>query len=365
MKKIGIITFHRAMNYGAVLQAYALQRALFNMNVECEIIDYRKNKIELDYSLFSLTKYKGLSFIQFIKELAKSLLLFRPRKIKNYKSFILKYLVVSNKRYDKKNINQANDSYDIFITGSDQVWNNVCTGLDKAYFLEFVNDGRKKFSYAASFGFQKLRDELVTEYKRLLGGFNCISVREESGVRIIQELLDRKAELSLDPTLLVDKNSWESISIKPKLDRYILVYCLVKSENLNVFAEQLSLKVNLPVVYIDVSMKYIFKKNRIVNAGPRELLGYFSNADFIITNSFHGLMFSINFNKKVFVEQQRGKNNYDTRLVNMVKLFHLENRDVMYRDNININDEIDYRTINQILDIERKKSLDYLQRVIE
>ena len=202
--KIGIITFHRAVNYGAVLQAYALQHALEGLGAQAEILDYRNRYIESCYDPYSLKGNK-------LKALAKIALLGGVRRKKNeaFRSFNKKYLRLSEAVYkDSEQLAGAEKFYDAFITGSDQVWNTSCADFDPAYFLTFVKDKKKKNSYAASFGLSEIPKEYEAEYKKRLAGYRQISVREAQGRALVKELTGRDVPVVLDPTLLLTEKDW-------------------------------------------------------------------------------------------------------------------------------------------------------------
>ena len=183
MKKVGIVTFHRALNYGAVLQSYALQKTVSSLGAECEIVDYICPKITADYKPFRI--YKN----DLLKSFAKSCVMVRRRAKRRdaFKSFFNNYLVKSKKSYTPQNIGELKSDYDLFISGSDQVWSPRCVGFDPAYFLTFADD-KQKYSYAASFAVPTLPDEFIDEYKKRLNGFQKFSVREPSGEKLVKEL---------------------------------------------------------------------------------------------------------------------------------------------------------------------------------
>ena len=214
-KKIGILTYHRAYNYGAVLQAYALQSAIQNINYNVEIIDYCCDYIEKIGSEKS------------IKNIIKFIL--SGRRINQTKKKFVKFrndkLNLSNNDFNRDTIKEIADLYDIYIVGSDQVWNYQGSNFDKTYFLDFVKQNTKKKSYAASFGISKIPPKYEKEYIRLLNKFSDISVREKQGINIINNLLGKDCELVLDPTLLLSKKEWKektSISNRIIKEKYLL-----------------------------------------------------------------------------------------------------------------------------------------------
>ena len=217
--KTGVITFHRAINYGAALQTYALQKVLSDKNIDAEVIDYRCDYMENFYKTIA---FKGKSF----KQGVRGVLNFydNSKKKKNFREFLENNVNISKQVYDKSNIKDANKVYDKFITGSDQVFNFACSKFDKNYFLDFVDDASKKYSYAASFGMKEVPEEYKDEYKRMLSSFNELSIRETAGQKIVKDLVGKDTELSVDPVFLLNGTEWDRIAEKPKEEKYILIY---------------------------------------------------------------------------------------------------------------------------------------------
>lgn len=362
MDKVGIINFHRAVNYGAVLQAYALSESIKRLGSNPFTIDYKNQYIEKTYDL---KFYNSRN----IKQIINKILTYyrRKRKTQKFEFFREQYLILEKLTdlYTKENIKYL-EQYNSFITGSDQVWNYNMTQFDKAYFLDFVSDCRKKNSYAASFGFDRVPNEYMDEYKELLSDFNHISVREEQGASIIKSLLNREVEVVLDPTMLLSKDDWVKISqdYRGKRD-YILIYQMATSESLLDFAVNLSKETNYEIIYISDALRKRIKATYAAGVSPQDFLGLFKNAKYIVTNSFHGTAFSINFNKPFFVEMLPPPAKVNSRLENILDIFDLRSRQIINGNNDNIFNEIDYTTVNKKLELERQRSLDYLKRVLE
>lgn len=354
----GIITFHRAVNYGAVLQTYALQKALRNLNIDSEVIDYRDNIIDNRFKFF---------YDKSLKKLVKDFIYFPIfyRKNKKFEEFIEDNIVTTKKII--RNCDELNQlkEFDQYITGSDQVWNYRLTNWDKAYFLDFVKDNKKKNSYAASFGMNEIPKKEQEKYKSLLSQFNHISVREENGIEIIHKLINKDidVDVDVDPTLLLKKEDWIEIAKEPKEKDYILIFVMQKNESTFKFAEKLAQKTNCEIIYIADSIKRRVNGKYKYTLSPTEWLGYFLNAKYIVTNSFHGLAFSINLNKDFFVELQRPPATGNSRLENMLDLLNLRDRQIIDADNNNIDKEINWKEVNRILDKKRTESFDNLRSV--
>ena len=225
--KIALLSFHNAANYGAALQAYALQHALEQVGHSCEYINYLNHERRYHYNvsyLFWGAIKKGQVFTAAKYMAGAPFLLARKRK---FKRFYKKYLHVTKAVF--KNSQQAaalNPKYDRFIVGSDQVWNPSNNGNDTAFLLDFVKDPRKKISYSSSFGLSKLTQDLKDRYRPCFSTFHALSVREKIGQRIVEDLIGRTPELVLDPVMLLTSDEWRilSSSVKESRERYIFIY---------------------------------------------------------------------------------------------------------------------------------------------
>ena len=229
--KVGIITFHRALNYGAVLQAYALQLFLKELNIESDIIDYRCPYIEEFYKPVKANPFRAPKM--YIRELIYALPNISKRK--KFEGFIAKNIKTSDAVCSREDLKALNSKYDYFIAGSDQVWNSKWSNFDKTFFLDFA-DPPKKYSYAASFGFDEVPKNEEATYEKLLADFQAISVRETTGVTIVDKLLHRKALVASDPSCLICKDEWKKIAATPKDSGYVLLYTLEKSDKLMSYA---------------------------------------------------------------------------------------------------------------------------------
>lgn len=358
MKKVGIMTFHRALNYGAVLQAYALQKTISSFNgVECEVVDYLSPKITSDYKPFRVDKNN------LIKSISKSIIMYQRRKKRknSFDLFLKDYINTSQKIYDENSIELAKNDYDMFITGSDQVWSPRCVGFDPIYFLTFAENAQK-YSYAASFAVKSLPSDLEEEYKNRLKGFQTFSVRESSGKDLVRSLTGRDACVNIDPSLLLNASEWKKIATSVEKKHYILVFTANPQISLFEFAYKLSKEKGLPIYYI--SDTPCIKKNGItyiVAPTVNEFVGYFMDADYVVTNSFHGTAFSVIFNKDLFVEfkNKSGRNIRSESLLNLLGI----NREIV--NGMCEETYINWNDVNKKLEQEVLKSLNYLKRIVE
>lgn len=357
-EKIGIITIHDADNYGSALQAYATQKVIENLGYDAIIINHICKKISSEYGIKRILAQKNIKAI--IETIVRILIIY-PSRVR-FKDFRNTQFVLKN----ELEVIKEQSKFKKFVVGSDQVWNYKITGFDKAYFLDFVEDNNKKISFASSFGLTEIEENKKEEYKELLTRFKELNVREEQAVELIKNLINRNANLVLDPTLLISKEEWKSIIIqKPKYKGYILCYQIAYSQSLVEFAEGLSKKTGKKIISIQGSMRRKFNAKYIWNAGPTEYLQLFLNADYIITNSFHGTAFSINFNKNFFTELLPSFEKTSSRLESILDLFGLRNRQIIDGKNENMLKDIDYTKVNEILKENKEKSINILKTSIE
>lgn len=360
--KVSIITFSRAINYGAVLQSLALKETIQSLGNECDILNYKCKEVEKGASPFYIKSFSVKDILIFLMQIKM-----RINKNKKFDKFARKYLDKDKELLTPKNICIVKDNYDVFVTGSDQVWNYEITGFDKNYFLDFVNGEKQCISYAASFGVDKIPDMYKDKYCKFLKNMDCISVREEKGKQIIEDLSNKTKDsiVCIDPVFLFDKSKWEQYLTNPLFDEeYILVYSINKSECYEV-AKKLSQEKQIKIVGLQVpmSMRGDFKK--IQTESPEEFLTWIHNAKYVITDSFHGTAFSIIFNKQ-FVVCTGGKTmSRASRQMNLLNLVNLGSQICSVNDYSMINNNIDYYRVNNQIDKKRQEALTYLRNSIK
>jgi len=358
--KVGILTYHNARNYGAVLQSYALCETIKTFGVECEIIDYRCEKLENVYNYKKIPLSNAREFVKWLITYGQN------RKMdKNFQEFKKIYLTISKDKYNYDLISRTNDKYDLIICGSDQIWNLYLNGEDYTYFLNFVNNTNKKMSYAASFGFSKVPDEFKENIKNMLNDFNYLSVRENSAKNIISDLTGKNAEIVLDPTLLIDKKRWDMIAKTPLYKKpYIFVYTIAPAPGIFEFSKKLAKEKNCDIIYLRTSHRIKKGMHNICGISPNEFIGYVKNASCVVTTSYHGFCFSLIYEKDFFYALDTSSNNNNSRLETLADLLNLRSKCINYKDNLSF-DDIDYKEINKILEKEKEKSLKYLKNLID
>lgn len=355
---------HRVLNFGSALQAYALQRVLFQMGCDNEIIDYSfppKKTLKEHISVqlhFWLYQLRTGTFFE------KSI-------IRYFKDFYKNHLTLSQKKYDMNTVIETNSLYDAFMTGSDQVWNPNWTLDDTSFLLSFVDSAKPRMSYASSFAIDTLPMQARSIYKKYLEKYQTITVRESSGVGIIKELTGKCADLVLDPTLLLEKKEYESLSKETKIkmrEPYILVYMLTYMYNpfpvVNNIVRQAHKALGGRVVYLSSGKFSKYRKDCLCidNIGPCEFVWLFQHASLVITSSFHGTAFASIFHKPL-ISTVKSKKGSDGRMPTLLKLIGGEKSIVEY----NTKAEIDFShlefyqcNLNKLAD-QRSKSMKVLQ----
>ncbi|EIP97608.1 Polysaccharide pyruvyl transferase [Opitutaceae bacterium TAV1] len=331
--KIGIITFHGAHNYGALLQAFALQEYIRYRNHQVEIIDYTPEYLTKKYASFNWRPLSGLAIYPKMKRLAGNILRllsipFIEMRRKGFLGFMRNRLTLSSKKV--RDVFSIPATYDAIIFGSDQIWNlEITHGFDPVYWGDIsIRSDSLKIAYGASAGanIQEIIDS--PECCRALRNFTAISVRESYIAEKLKRIVDQHITTVLDPTFLVDKDVWDKIEKKPtKRRKYVLLYLVSESAYARKLAKKISRQLSVPVVELTTERRILPRKGRYYFATPEEFLGWFSDATCIITTSFHGTAFSI-INRKEFWCVGKGGGG-DIRSRALLKMLDLESRFIL------------------------------------
>lgn len=372
MLSIGVLTFHRTVNYGGVLQAYALQTVLKSMGYNAEIIDY------FDYSrdLASLSLFHRAKHIVW-HEIVKKMIAGSVRENRT-EQFRCDNLRFSKHKYTNAKALHANPPlYDAYITGSDQVWNPRNNCNDSSYFLTFAPGGKRRIAYAASFGVSQLQDRNVKDYAAWLKHIDFISTREIEGKQIVGQLNGRDAQVTLDPTLLLGKEQWSKVAVPYRTQKpYVLCYYMPGdkkvNDNINRLASFVSQLTGWDIVGIGQKeyMRFHPFRRNLVMSGPAEFLGLFQNASFVVTNSFHGTAFAVNFRIPFLVPINRALSPdkaLSSRITTLVKVLGLEDRLVDIGSGLPGNKclELNFKTAEKLLFQETQRSLSFLQKALD
>lgn len=358
--KIGILTFHNAINYGAALQAYALQRKLVELGYDSEIIDYENDYFKRSYVPFFIPEMS-------LKKLLHACIAYRDNcaRIRKFSEFRDRWLQLSRVKYMSGTIAQSSEFYDKFLVGSDQVWNLKLTHRDLTYLLDFCSDTDKKCSYAASVGNNAPDDWTLNTFRRYLSDFHRISTREAETARLLKSVLRQPVEIMIDPVFLLSGQDWVDFSSPPSIrGKYILTYKINARQDLFTCAALLSRRTGLPVVALQAPYRRIpqeFVKER--RASPEEFVGWIEHAEYVLTDSFHGTAFSAIFGKKFLSFLQNDPAGGDCRIQNILSLLGLEDRIGSLENVGRIDRPVDYRSVREMIGQQEKKAERYLNDI--
>ncbi len=361
MQKAKMLTFHNAENYGAALQAYALKETLKKFDVCPQFINYENEKILSDYSLIRTNSLK--SFFSSLWYIPRNL-----KRKKSFKSFSDAYLDTNSKVYlSKEEIEKDIEHKDILVAGSDQIWNPELTGgLSDIYTLNFVVKDITKIVYGASLGNEELLQKYAVDFKEKLATLDLVSVREQSIISQLQDITGKNVEKVIDPTLLLSKQEWDQLIDKNDTNnlhyqKYILVYTLFESDEVTKIANCLSKLTGLKIVHF---RKYNAYENELVSLythGPADFVNAFKNAAYVVTNSFHGTVFSLIYERKFYSVLPKSRAG---RIQDLLNDLELDSRIIQNEKEININDNIDYIKVKDKIEGLKAKSMDFLKKGI-
>ena len=380
---VAVLTTHRANNYGAILQSYALTYKINQLGYSCEILDYRCPYFERLYHS-SKPVYTGKNPFIFLRNF---IVRFCRRHFRDYatvKAFSLfrkSMLKISNESYySKENLSTSENLYNVFIVGSDQIWNpdnttSDISSFDRRFFLDFVKDSRKKNSYAASIGRSQISEDLAALYRQYLFDFRILTLREHKGSSIIEKLTHRDVHTACDPVLLLDNNEWEKIESPPIFaieNDFILVYCVGGGLSLEDYAWTLAARYKCNVYFIQPPVvKSVCSNNKYIlrGVGPAEFIWLIHHARAVVTSSFHCSAFSLLFMKELHVKYDEAKhiNHRNSRIDSLFAFFEIT------QDQINLiqNNEYHIACIHpcpqnlEIIKITRQKSTNLLIDILQ
>lgn len=360
--RIGILTFQRTNNYGGCLQAYALQLVLLKQGMQCDIIDVADSSLSLQPTAKAGIAARVLDMITkagstVIKRLSNNA----------FDNFRRKYFRFSVP-VTPETIPSLTTQYDLFVSGSDQVWNYNITGNLEIYLQSFIaNNHCRRGSYAASFGFDALPESRRGQYRKALSQFEYISVREPEGARIVHDLIGREAKVTLDPTLLLNHQEWLMIAEPlPIHNEFIFVYQLGLSRRLLDFARHLAHRTGLQLVFVPFPVGRFIRGRWYPTLSPAKWIWLVEHARYIVTNSFHGVSFSINFQKTFYVDLSENLSSLGSRITNLLNIAGLTERIIPNEGitNVPLND-IDYTHVTPRIAQARDESLAFLTEMIK
>lgn len=359
--KIGILTFHNSNNYGAVLQCFALEQYLEKMYGDVEIIDYRCVYKKQMYKICQMSRQKSLrGNISAILDIP-----FHLKKKLAFEGFRKQYYKMSTHTYEESNQLRKECPWDCIIVGSDQVWNEKNTKGDCTYLLDFVDRPKLKIAYAASFGKNQLEEGIKEKYSPLLKEIQSISVREYAAVALVETMTHKRPKLVLDPTFLLRKQEWKKY-IKPikVYKSYVLVYTIENSKEIIGFANEIAERLECKVIRIASRTIDYLGHEKVVIPSPEQFLFLIDHAKCVVTDSYHGTILSINFNKPFYVVPQHSQQSNE-RIRDILSRLRLNDRIIEGEKKIKKLKKIDYELINKQLDQYRLESIQFLKESLQ
>jgi len=363
---IKTITCHDVYNFGASLQAFALQKYLEKLGHDVEIINYKP-----DYLTFNIwaigprwSKNIFLKLLYFAYVVPKRLLLKKRRR--KFDSFTKTKLKLTSKTFRSIDELIKDPPFaNIYFAGSDQIWNTILpNGKDPSFYLEFAPIGSIRASYAASFAVPEISPEFAGFVKNKLERLDFISVRESTGLKILQDLGIKKGTVVVDPVFLLDKKEWEELSNSVSNDKYIFIYDQENNKFIKQTALSLKKKYNLKIIAIEALYPFLYADKRITDAGPEDFLGLIKNCEICLTNSYHCLSFSLIFHKN-FIVFTRSRMNVNSRMMDLLNYLGLSSRITDSEANITDLGGIEYSIVDDLLNKRKIESVEFIQKVID
>lgn len=358
------VTYHRSYNYGASLQAYALQKTLYLLGNSNQILDFYRNpyeKLPLISGNLKIDIARLLIRLYGIKHRREKKIL-----VNGFDGFTEKYLNLTKQYLSISELLNNPPEADFYLCGSDQVLTvREPDFVVKRNLLSFVNDDSKKYSYAASLAEYNLTNEEKQIMSKELSSFSVLSVREKSSIDYIKSFCDCNIRVDIDPVFLLNKEIWEHELIHPDYNKKYILYFQVNSNQIaNSVIERIKNHFKLPVVCLQTNPHISVKADKVVlNASPEEFLGWIHDADFVITTSFHGTAFSILFERDFYVLTKPSSN--PIRIFDLLDTFGLLNRMIDSFDKISFNDVIDWNQVNLEIENQKENSISYLNKIIK
>lgn len=386
IKKIGIINCSHISNFGSVLQSFAIEKVVREITgYETYSIRYKQRKdikylknylpllFEKDIVLFKLKSVNKKLYLKFCNKQLKKKCEKREEKFEKFRNENFNYTKVYTSLQE---LEEMSKEFKCIVLGSDQVWHPINYG-SHYYTMEWVSDETKKITYAASFGVNRLPDYQINGTKNFLKRINCLSVREQQGAILIDNLINEKVPVVVDPTILISKDEWDKVSSKEIEEKdYIFCYFLGNNKAARMFAETLKCKTGKKIYSIpgmdEINLSDLnFGDEQLYNIGPAEFISYIKNAYCVITDSFHGTVFSILYNKQFIVYnrfEDCNKGSTNSRIDTLLEWTGLKGRRII-NDSAEkavdtILQPIDYGMINSKVEKQRCESFNYLKKAL-
>ena len=377
MKTVGIITIHAISNFGSLLQTFATQKMVERLGYKAIVINYKypNDYHAKEYQKKSPYAPSKQSFAMRLKLALYARTCMKKNSVRKSELFKQERerLLFETKVYPtKESLHDNPPKFDIYFTGSDQVWNPRYMRGDYTFFLDFI-DNVPKVAFSASFGTTVLTDSQKQKMRPLLNQYSAISLREPSGVGLVNDICNKKSEWTCDPTLLLSGDDWSEIfdDLPMIKGEYILCYILTYTANPYPYATRLIKHIqkhlNKKVVILDETGRYWldYRYKSFRSYGPREIVNLFKNASFIISSSFHGAAFSINFKKDFYSLFPIGVK--DERQESLLKLVGAEARFIHVGDPLPALSTLkitNWDSISEKLNAYRQHSINYLKSAL-
>lgn len=324
--RVGIITYHRAENYGSVLQTYALSKTIEKIGYTSLVIDYHTSKQDELYKKYDSPKSimgigRNIHTLCFSKQI-------EDRK-NRFSRFLQEYISLTESDYNEQtSLVELNDQFDCFVCGSDQIWNASCADFSDAYLLSFVEDKKRCMSYAASIGRDSISEDYKNKFQVLVRGYEYISVREDVARTVLEPLTGRSVDVVPDPVLLLTREEWDSlIESEPIKEDYILCYFIGDVAQMRSFANDLHRRTKMPLVLLNINLRDLFLPGkRRYDTGPLEFIRLIRDAKYVCTNSFHATLFSLIYHKDFWTFTSLGDGTSKSRIEQILKSARLTDR---------------------------------------
>ena len=350
-EKVYVSTYCVFSSYGSILQSYALKKVLGTLGVTSSII----SKADANDIHGHVTNTKNFS----VKRILTSFINFKNRRKISYRKE--KNLSFIHNNIDLFDYNSYNDlkekSFDskLFLAGSDQIFHPAL--CNPVFFLDFVSDGAKRISYAASMGSLNVFPEKEKEFGRLLNNFDFLSFREKDAAELAKKYTDKQINVHVDPTFLISANEWRTIEKEyPIFGKYILLYPLYWDRSMNSELKELHKKTGLPIVLLS-DIIGVYHQKAVYDAGVEQFLWLIDHAEYVVTSSFHGAALSIILNKKLSMVVN---SKLPSRMNNLSEIIHYP---IIPIDKIDCT-SVAFEKINNAIEEEKEKSILYLKRVL-
>lgn len=347
-KQIGVLTYHHTTNFGSLLQTYGLVKKINDLGYNCEVIDYYNEAVEKRERPRKLTDSLDPRHIRdyFIYEP------FKKRKSKEFEYFLKEKTHLSEQHYRRENIKEANLVYDTYIVGSDLVWDDTINNSDRTYMLDFASDDKHKFAYASSSG--QLWNNNVEEVSKLLNRFDIISVREKEISDALKEMVDIPVNFVCDPTMLLDRKQWADMACDRVIsEKYVLIY--FTDDELKIYEDAIRYGMDNGIPVYAISYGWLPEGIKPIRPTKiEEFLSLIEHAEVVFSASYHGMLFSLYFNKQFFYYNRGWK----SRMRSIAEYLEITDRE---HYNPAVNKTIDYIRVNELVDSFRDESLEILR----